>query len=91
MSEPLKPRTKLALVQNTVIGVPVIVVISIFNGVTASNQSPLLHLLGSAVFGYATSLVMLYLTLVAFRVRSSYDEAPGRREGSEGAGPPAVP
>ena len=74
------PRTKLALVQNTIIGVPVIAVISAFNGLTASNPSPVVHTLGSAVFGFATSLVMLYVTLVAFRIRSRYDEKQGADE-----------
>jgi hypothetical protein len=73
----MSPRTKLALVQNTIIGVPVILVISAFNGVTASDPSLVVHTLGSAVFGFATSLTMLYITLVAFRIKSRYDEKQG--------------
>lgn len=68
----MNPRTKLALIQNTVIGVPVILVISIFNGVFAS-ASALDHVIGSAVFGYSTSLIMLYITLNLFRIRSRFD------------------
>lgn len=68
----MNPRTKLALVQNTIIGVPVILVISIFNGVFA-NASALDHVVGSAVFGYSTSLIMLYATLNLFRIRSRFD------------------
>lgn len=69
----MKPRTKLALLQNTLVGIPVILVMSLFNGATAHNPSILLHVGGSAVLGYATSLVFLYLSLRVFRVRSRYD------------------
>lgn len=71
----MTPRTKLALIQNTIIGVPVIVVISLFNGIEA-NASALIHALGSAVFGYSTSLVMLYITLRWFRIKSKFDKQP---------------
>ena len=69
----MSPRTKLALTQNTIIGVPVIIVISVFNGIFA-NSSAEIHALGSAVFGYSTSLVMLYITLNLFRIKSRFDQ-----------------
>lgn len=69
----MTPRTKLALIQNTIIGIPVIVVISIFNGIEA-NASAMVHVLGSAIFGYTTSLVMLFITLKWFKVKSKFDQ-----------------
>jgi hypothetical protein len=71
--ERLNPRTKLALIQNTIIGVPVISVLSIFNAVYAKNLSGPEILLGSAGLGYLTSLIMLYITLRWFRIKSRFD------------------
>jgi len=68
----MNPRTKLALLQNTFVGVPVIAVMSVFNGLTASDPSILLHVAGSASLGYLTSLVFLYLSLHVFKVKSKY-------------------
>jgi hypothetical protein len=70
----MSPRTKLALLQNTFVGVPVIAVMSAFNGLTAADPSIALHVAGSAALGYLTSLVFLYLSLRAFRVKSKYDD-----------------
>jgi hypothetical protein len=69
----MNPRTKLALLQNTFVGVPVIIVMSAYNGLTASNPSILLHVVGSASLGYLTSLVFLYASLKTFKVKSKYD------------------
>jgi hypothetical protein len=54
------------------IGVPVIIAISIFNGIEA-DASPLIHTVGSAVVGFGASFVMLYLSLKYFNIRSKYD------------------
>jgi hypothetical protein len=69
----MNPRTKLALIQNTIIGVPVISALSIFNAIYAKNLSGPEILLGSAGLGYMTSLVMLYITLRWFRIKSRFD------------------
>lgn len=69
----MNPRTKLALIQNTIIGVPVITVLSLFNALYAKNLSGPEILLGSAGLGYITSLVMLYITLRWFRIKSRFD------------------
>jgi hypothetical protein len=69
----MNPRTKLALIQNTIIGVPVITVLSLFNALYAKNLSGPEILLGSAGLGYMTSLVMLYITLRWFRIKSKFD------------------
>jgi len=64
---------KLALLQNTFVGVLVIAVMSAFNGLTTADPSVvLLHVGGSAALGYLTSLVFLYATLKIFKVKSKY-------------------
>jgi hypothetical protein len=72
MNKQMNPRTKLALLQNTFVGVPVIIVMSAYNGLIASNPSILLHVAGSASLGYLTSLVFLYASLKMFKVKSKY-------------------
>ncbi len=69
----MKPRTKLAIIQNCFIGLPVIVILTIFNAATASNPSPLVHSLGTALLGFGTSFFMLYVSLQTFKIRSKYD------------------
>ena len=68
----MKPRTKLALIQNAFIGVPVIIAISLFNGIFAT-ASAVDHALGSAIVGFCVSFLMLYVSLSAFGIRSKYD------------------
>jgi hypothetical protein len=63
----LKERTKIALIQNTFVGVPVIIAISIFNAIFATS-SPLFHGLGSAIVGYLVSLIFVYLSLKLLRL-----------------------
>ena len=70
----MKPRTKLAIIQNCFIGLPVIVVLTIFNGITASNPSPIVHSLGTAVLGFGMSFLMLYISLSTFKIKSRYDD-----------------
>lgn len=69
----MKPRTRLALVQNCFIGIPVIIAISVFNGIFASS-SALVHTLGSAVVGFCVSFLMLYISLSTFKIKSRYDD-----------------
>jgi undecaprenyl pyrophosphate phosphatase UppP len=68
----MNPRTKLAIIQDLLIGAPTIAGISIFNGIDA-GASALVHTLGSAVIGFAISFIMLYASLKWFRVKSKYD------------------
>jgi len=68
----LNARTKLAIIQNMVIGIPVIIGISLFNGL-ATDASALVHTLGSAVIGFTISFLMLYASLRWLKVRSKYD------------------
>lgn len=59
----MHPRTKIALAQNTVVGVPVIVAEAIFSGLPLTEVQ---HIALAALGGYAVSLVFVYLTLRGF-------------------------
>jgi hypothetical protein len=78
----LKERTKIALIQNTFVGVPVIIAISIFNAIFASS-SPLFHGLGSAIVGYLVSLIFVYLSLKLLRLERRRTAATTTTKSSE--------
>lgn len=59
----MKPRTKVALAQNTAVGLPVVLAEAILSGLPLSLVQ---HVVVAAVGGYAVSLVMVYLTLRGF-------------------------
>jgi hypothetical protein len=59
----MRPRTKIALAQNTVVGVPVIIGEALFSGLPLTGVQ---HVLLAACGGYAISLVGVYATLRGF-------------------------
>ena len=59
----MKPRTKVALAQNTAVGVPVILAEAVFSGLPLTLVQ---HVVVAAIGGYAVSLVMVYVTLRGF-------------------------
>jgi hypothetical protein len=59
----MKSRTKIALAQNTAVGIPVILGEAIFSSLPLTEVQ---HVLLAAFGGYAISLVMVYTTLIGF-------------------------
>jgi hypothetical protein len=59
----MRSRTKIALAQNTAVGVPVILGEAVFSGLPLTEVQ---HVLLAAFGGYAISLVLVYASLRGF-------------------------
>jgi hypothetical protein len=59
----MKSRTKIALAQNTAVGIPVILGEAVFSSLPLTEVQ---HVILAAVGGYAISLVTVYATLKGF-------------------------